>query len=81
MANLSDEQEEQLIHILHTLLSEACFFSIERTSEATNVKWSDVIDIALEATDWDHLARVLNEADYLEALQEAQDILDDNQAE
>ena len=79
MANLNDEQEEQLLRILYVLLPEPCFAHIERTSQATNVKWSDLISIALEAMDWDRMAYTLNQGDYLEALQEAQDILEDNQ--
>ena len=49
--------------------------AIERTSQGSNVQWSDVIAIALGSTDWDIVQAAMNASDDDAALAEAEDII------
>ena len=75
---LDDASEATLIRILHKMLPTDVTMQIERCSSASNIKWSDVVEIALTVTDWETITETLNRADEMEAIGEAEDILRSN---
>ena len=81
MADLNDQQESSLIRLMYQLLDRPVWDSIERTADSTNIKWSDVINLALSVTDWDLITKTLNQVDDEEALLEVRTILKDNNGE
>ena len=58
-----DEKEAVLIRVLSDLLPPEVLTDIERTSHETNVRWSDVISIALASMDWHRIEAVMNTHD------------------
>ena len=70
-----DEKEGMLVRVISDLLPSDVRMAIERTSHATNVRWSDVISIALASTDWRRIEAVMNASDAEDALAEAEDII------
>ena len=47
-----DQKENLLVRVLADLLPSETRTAIERTSRGTNVRWSDVVSIALASADW-----------------------------
>ena len=70
-----DEKESMLIQLLFDLLPSELCMAIERTSQGSNVQWSDVIAIALGSTDWDIVQAAMNASDDDAALAEAEDLI------
>ena len=70
-----DEKEAMLITLLFDLLPSETWAAIERTSQGTNVRWSDVVSIALAGADWDMIQAAMNTYDNETALAEADDII------
>ena len=80
MSEWNDEKERQLVSMLFDLADkhpELEFIQdIKRTSELTNIRWSDIIAFTLDSiTYWEVIIASLNRADALDALMEADDII------
>ena len=73
--NLSDDEEAQLLGILGKLLGRSGLLYLNDIGQRTNIKVSDLVHVALAATDWEHQAEVMNEVDAADALAEVDDIL------
>ena len=72
---VSDEDERVRLNYLAANLLESELANIIDASEKTNLRISAVVNMALAATDWDNLGELLNEAESLIALAEADDVL------
>ena len=75
--NWTDEDETQLVGLIFKLLGQDRYLMfIEEAGRKTNVRASDLIEMALMSTGWDMLTDAMNQVDEHEAILEAEEILD-----
>ena len=77
--DLTNDEENQLIELLSTMLDPTQLAHIDAASKVTNLKWSSVVNLALTIVDWEVLAAALNVAEEKLAIQEAEDIINPGQ--
>ncbi|MDE2823766.1 MAG: hypothetical protein OXK79_09705 [Chloroflexota bacterium] len=79
--HLTDEDELALAEMLAILLDDLTYSRIVACCKVTNIKFGDVVSIALNRTNWKRQAWIMNRADEQVALSEAQDLLDQTDTE
>lgn len=75
MENWDDGKENMLIELLRELLADGTFREVERASQAANVRCGDLVNVALEATDWGRIGGLMKAIHDEAALLEAEGIL------